>query len=309
MARRHGLLFVEDCAQAFRGRSFTGHPDADVSMFSFGTIKTATALGGALLSVRRRPEMLTRMRRIQALYPVQSRARYFQRILKYIGLKGLSYRTTFRALVAFLRLAGRDFDRVLNNSIRGFPAEELLPQLRQQACAPLLRMLHRRLRIFDESRQARASQRGQGLANSLSSVYGCPASTASPHVFWVFPVLTDFPGSVLARLRREGFDATQGQSLVAIEAPFGREGISPPVAKSIVDRLLFLPFYEALPDRELDRMALVLTERCDETVNAVLKPSLLSTSSHQGTARPRQERRFPASQSQSPPAESRARTS
>jgi dTDP-4-amino-4,6-dideoxygalactose transaminase len=121
VARRHGLLFVEDCAQAFRGPSFTGHPQADASMFSFGTIKSCTALGGGLLRVRS-PELLVRMRELQAAYPVQSRAAYLRRIVKYMGLKAASYRGTFRALIGLLRLAGRDFDRALNNSIRGFPA-------------------------------------------------------------------------------------------------------------------------------------------------------------------------------------------
>ncbi len=52
VARKHGLYVAEDCAQAFAGRHFTGDPAADVTMFSFGTIKTATALGGGLLCVR-----------------------------------------------------------------------------------------------------------------------------------------------------------------------------------------------------------------------------------------------------------------
>src|SRR5262245_21305060 len=68
VARRHDLLVAEDCAQAFAGRHYTGDPRADVTMFSFGPIKTATALGGALLCVRDR-EVLTRMRKRQASYP------------------------------------------------------------------------------------------------------------------------------------------------------------------------------------------------------------------------------------------------
>jgi dTDP-4-amino-4,6-dideoxygalactose transaminase len=46
------LLVVEDCAQAYCGTEFDGHPDADVAIFSFGPIKTATASGGGLLRVR-----------------------------------------------------------------------------------------------------------------------------------------------------------------------------------------------------------------------------------------------------------------
>ena len=43
VARKHGLFVAENCAQAFAGRHFTGDPSADVTMFSFGSIKTATA--------------------------------------------------------------------------------------------------------------------------------------------------------------------------------------------------------------------------------------------------------------------------
>jgi perosamine synthetase len=46
-ARKCGLLLVEDCAQAFQGPERMGDPVADVSMYSFGTLKTSTALGAA----------------------------------------------------------------------------------------------------------------------------------------------------------------------------------------------------------------------------------------------------------------------
>ena len=51
-ARRHHLAIIEDCAQAFTGRDERGYPGADISLFSFGPIKTATALGGAIAYVR-----------------------------------------------------------------------------------------------------------------------------------------------------------------------------------------------------------------------------------------------------------------
>ncbi len=68
IARRHGLFVAEDCAQAFAGRHYTGHPQADISMFSFGSIKTATALGGAMLCVRD-AQILAQMRQLQKSYP------------------------------------------------------------------------------------------------------------------------------------------------------------------------------------------------------------------------------------------------
>ena len=66
VAKRHGLLVIEDCAQAFDGGRYKGNPHADVSMFSFGPIKSATALGGGLLRVRDR-KLLQRMRALFGL--------------------------------------------------------------------------------------------------------------------------------------------------------------------------------------------------------------------------------------------------
>ncbi|HEX5104803.1 MAG TPA: DegT/DnrJ/EryC1/StrS family aminotransferase, partial [Pirellulaceae bacterium] len=86
LARRHGLPVIEDLAQGFAGPNDRGHPDSDMALFSFGTIKTATALGGALLRVRDR-ELLARMRAIAADYPLQPRRSYLQRVLKYATFK------------------------------------------------------------------------------------------------------------------------------------------------------------------------------------------------------------------------------
>ena len=70
-AKRHGLCLLEDCGQAFEGDRYHGHDEADVSMFSFGPIKTATALGGGLLRVKNE-DLRQRIRTRQFEYPVQS---------------------------------------------------------------------------------------------------------------------------------------------------------------------------------------------------------------------------------------------
>ena len=46
VARAKGLLLIEDCAQAFDGSRYAGSEHSDVAMYSFGPIKTLTALGG-----------------------------------------------------------------------------------------------------------------------------------------------------------------------------------------------------------------------------------------------------------------------
>ncbi|HLQ62682.1 MAG TPA: DegT/DnrJ/EryC1/StrS family aminotransferase, partial [Candidatus Acidoferrales bacterium] len=83
LARSRGLLLVEDCAQAFRGPGDDGEPGADVSLFSFGTLKTATALGGALAYVRDE-RLRRRMAEIQAGWPAQPDREYRRKVLRHL---------------------------------------------------------------------------------------------------------------------------------------------------------------------------------------------------------------------------------
>ncbi len=59
LCRAHGLRLVEDCAQTF-GSGYRGHPEADATLFSFGPLKTRTALQGAVMSIRD-PALRSRM--------------------------------------------------------------------------------------------------------------------------------------------------------------------------------------------------------------------------------------------------------
>lgn len=84
-ARRHGLLLVEDCAQAFTGPDSLAPSGADVSLFSFGPIKTATAAGGAVATLAD-PELLARLRAAHAGWPRQGRRSYAARLARAAAL-------------------------------------------------------------------------------------------------------------------------------------------------------------------------------------------------------------------------------
>ena len=65
-----GIVLIDDRAQCFDGVDRDLGP-ADVAMYSFGTIKTATCLGGAVLLVAD-PAVRAGMAELQRHYPVQS---------------------------------------------------------------------------------------------------------------------------------------------------------------------------------------------------------------------------------------------
>jgi dTDP-4-amino-4,6-dideoxygalactose transaminase len=256
-AHDHDVKVIEDCAQAYHGPGYRGHPEADVSMFSFGQIKAGTALGGGLLFVRDR-QLLGRMRQLAAGYPIQSRRSYLRRLLKCALLKAISPRIMFRTALACLRVGGIDYDRAINRTARGYSGSELIRQLRRRPSAPLLRMMSRRLSRYDAIDAARRAGRGRKLARWLAPGIVCPAAAIEPHTFWVFPILVDNPDAVIAALRHEGFDATQGHSMGVIATAADSADCDPVVTRELLAHLVYIPFYAAMPDVELNRMAGVL---------------------------------------------------
>ncbi|HEX5472336.1 MAG TPA: DegT/DnrJ/EryC1/StrS family aminotransferase [Lacipirellulaceae bacterium] len=260
IAKLHNLLVLEDCAQAFVGCEYAGHPDSTCALFSFGPIKTATALGGAVLRVRDE-SLRTRMIELQRNYPFQSRWSYLRRLAKYSVFRLLCKPLNYGLLVRGLNTLGKDYDQALGNAAHSFGANNFFEQIRRQPCPPLLRMLQRRIKAFPQRgmRQLmRRSRRGNRLASSLSA--GMVVGAQNPtHTFWVAPVKVANPDEVVRRLRNAGFDATRRSSLIVVPAatePAGYESALAPWLNEIV----FVPNGNDLPDEEWERVISILQE-------------------------------------------------
>ena len=256
-AREHGLLLVEDCAQAFQGPERMGSPAADVSLYSFGTLKTSTALGGAVLRVRD-PEVLDRMRSIQASYPLQDRIGYLKKLLKVFGLLALSRPSPYGLLARTCEWFGSDLDALVAGVVRGFPSQgsaaTFFRRLRHRPSAPLLALLSRRLSTFDGERLARRASAGERFARRLRTVDLHPGRHTLQRTHWLFPVVVEDPGALIEGLRRHGLDASQAASSIGVvEAPAGRS--SPVEASLMMPGVVFLPVYPELPGWALDVMA------------------------------------------------------
>jgi dTDP-4-amino-4,6-dideoxygalactose transaminase len=273
LARERGWILFEDCAQSFTGDAERGDPLADVSMFSFGPIKTATALSGGVLVVRDRAA-LDRMRVLQATQPVQGRRNYFTRILKYSGLALLSKRPCYALFVRLCRALGKDHDLVIQGSVRGFAGGDFFAKIRHRPNAALLSLLARRLESGDSWRVDGRVARARRLATALPEALAIPAADAPFHSFWVFTVLADDPDRVVAELRDSGFDATRAASLRCVPAPSNRPDAEPREAQRLLARTVYLPAYPEMPDRAIDGAAAALaralrlapSEREDEVV-------------------------------------------
>jgi dTDP-4-amino-4,6-dideoxygalactose transaminase len=255
-AREHGLLLIEDCAQAFTGLDYRGDPASDVALFSFGPIKTATALGGAVLAFRDR-ELLARTRGQQEAFEAQPRREFAQRVLRFAVVKALLYRVPFTLFCAACRLAGRSPDEVISRSARGFSGPDFFGSIRRRPSPPLLATLARRLRRFDPERIVRRTRTAEAARARLKAL-AVPGAQAPSHSYWSFPVLSSAPDELLRHLRQHGFDATRGAwSLYAVPAAAARPEQTAPEAHDAMRRVVYLPVYPQVPEAELVRLLAV----------------------------------------------------
>lgn len=253
IAQRHKLYVFEDCAQAYAADGYRGHPRSDVAMFSFGPIKTATALGGAMFSFRD-SRLCRSVKKLQGQYPVQSRGFFFRRILKYSLLKALSYRPPYSIFAAACRLLRTTHDRVISGAVRGFAGGDLLRKIRYQPSYALLALLERRFRLYrPEHLEPRVN--AARLASSYLPGVFIAGRHARDHSHWVFPIQSKQPDRLVQYLWREGFDATRGASSLYAVPAAGGSRTDATEARRVIDHVVYLPVDSGAGVADLRRLA------------------------------------------------------
>ncbi len=255
----HGLLLIEDCAQAYTGPDFTGHPDSDVSMFSFGPIKTNTALGGAVLRVKD-PELLDAMRTVQARQPAQGNGDFRRRVVKYAGLKIASRPAVFGALALVCRLFGTTHDEVISAALHGFSGSRFFDKIRRQPSYPLLALLERRLRTFDGRRIQRRRHTAESARASMPAATRVGAAAAQ-HAHWVFPITSSAPDELTKHLWARGFDATRGATSIAVlSPPRDHPELAATQAAAALSRMVYLPVHLGASRSQLARLTRTVSD-------------------------------------------------
>ena len=259
VARRHRLLVLEDCAQAYDGSAYRGHPEGDVSMFSFGPIKTSTALGGALLRFRDQ-SLLDKVRHRQAGYPVQRRREFVRRVALFAMLKLLARPFPLLLFITFLRLRGHDHDQVLSQAVRGFPGGDLMRRLRRRPSTPLLRLLDRRLGTAMPAQVEWRRVLAQRLAGAMPAVRR-PGAHASPHAHWVLPIESSDPDTLVRLLWASGFDATRHASSLTVVRP-GAEpaAVTNTRVADMMEHLLYVPIHPDMSQDAIVRLGRIVGE-------------------------------------------------
>lgn len=245
VATDHELLVVEDCAQSFRQVGESAHPASDVALFSFGPIKTATALGGAVARVKS-PDLRARMAKLLETDPIQSRISFIRRLFRFSLLKFLSGKRAAAFTRYCVERFGGDFDSLANSAARGFSSARLLTQLRRQPSVPLLRLLRRRWRSYDSSRIDKRVMQGRYLDGRIGQ------KNCASHTYWVYPLIVHDPIVIRDRFRAAGFDATCQTRMVVV--PAVDESNIPSSACETWKHVVFIPWYPELPHYAVEAM-------------------------------------------------------
>jgi perosamine synthetase len=251
ICRARNVLLVEDCAQAYDGRAFLGSSEADASLFSFGPIKPATTLGGAIVRLRD-PTLHARMQAHMQSWPVQDPKSVPRRARKLATLKALSGPSLYAAAIAAMKFRKLDVDTVIGAAARGFKPGDLITQLSHQPSPRLLAVMARRL-----ASHPRASWRRDNairIRAALTPAIFTPGWRAADHAFWLYPIIVQNSAELIDALRREGFDATRGATSMRVIA-----GAHTPRADQLIRDVVYLPLSPRFSAREIARMAAIVS--------------------------------------------------
>ena len=260
VVKNRDLLLIEDFAQSYGVESCKPNELTDISMYSFGTIKTATALGGAILEVQ---DTALRELMIKAykIYPIQSTSSYLKKILKYSFLKTLTLSFSFAVLVKYCQWFSIDYDKILYKWSKGFSGDGFFQNIRKRPCSSLMSVMKRRFKDNRSQRYRAQTERGKILYSFASKYYSCPGDGAASHIYWVFPIIVKKEQEVdglIALLRKNGFDATTRQSLIAVEDASQKSAYTASRAAQLIKSMIYLPCYDCMSLKEVKRLGLLL---------------------------------------------------
>jgi len=251
VCQKHNILLIEDCAQAYCGSSYTGSPFADISLFSFGSIKSRTALGGALI-VAKQEEYIRVIEQVESAYPVQSELFFLKRLFKYTGIKVLSIPAVYGTFIKGLQIFKFDAETAVNRLSKSFPQGDVWQFICFQPPTRMLLMLKRRLASGDDyfEKRRRVAEEFLGQLGDSVVVVGRKAKRNS---YWIVPVVAKDPVRLQALLLQNGFDSTQGrQSQIAIDELEN--------ATIIADSVVYLPSITNMSKRSRSRLAKLVSQ-------------------------------------------------
>lgn len=262
LAKKHSLVIFEDAAQAYTGKLYHGHQDTDVTLFSFGLIKTNTAIKGAVLKFRDL-DLMNQVNEIHQHYPLQTSKLYFKKIFQAIVIKTLLHRSVYTCFCWLIKFSGKDLDEVLGRMSKGFPGKDLIQQIRFRPCSANEWLLNKKLLDFPQQLITQRTAIGKEISSALPNHFKI-GSLNQNHTHWVLPVAVRNPKELITYLRYHGVDATQkASSLIKLSA--STEALQPDELN--LDELVYLPIYPSMRAADVKKNIRLISEVFLKTQN------------------------------------------
>ena len=256
---RPDIFIIEDCAQAFDGvQNYTKQSKTDLSMFSFGSIKSVTALGCAI-AFSKEPEIQKNIKTGFLDYERVPNSQFMFKVLKYMMMKVLSMPLIYGLFIVYCRMMKIDYDKAIVSTVRMVKNSNLLESIRKIPPKSQLRYLLHRLSNMREDHFRRRIEAGDYVRDRLENcnVHGKHNKT---HSYWLFPISTDNRSSLVRALRHSGFDATFTSTQLVTVKKTGNDHEIPKNCDKYMSATIYLPVYESLPKRRLDELISVVNE-------------------------------------------------
>lgn len=265
VADRHGLVLIEDCAQAL-GARFRGRPVGSAgraALYSFGPMKNLNTIRGGMV-VTNDDTLAGRIRSDLAASPFDSRLQVATGLVTALGLWAASRRRFFGlAVLPAVRLVERTLPGFLDGRLKMRPAAFESGRLdagpltfRMNAAEAAVGL--EGLGTLDEATRRRV-RNAEHLSAALAGMSGlaAPRSVPGGESVWTNFVI-QVPDRV--RVRREllsrGIDTTTGYLSACHETMAFGAGPRPcPASSSLAREVLYLPVWPELGEADMDVVA------------------------------------------------------
>ena len=254
---RPDILIIEDCAQAYGGiNEYTMQSKTDLSMFSFGSIKSITALGCAV-GFTSNYELYSTIKKRFSEYDRVNNKKFRSKVFKYFLLKILSEPFFYGIFISICKILKIDYDKAIISTVRNFPSDELLDSIRMYPSYSQLKYLLYRLTNVGEDHFSKRIKVGDYVSERLqnTNVHGVDNDT---HSYWLFPIRTEKRETLVKALREAGFDATFTSTQLIPIKPSDNSLNEPEMCNDYMSETIYLPVYESLPKNKLDQLISVI---------------------------------------------------
>jgi perosamine synthetase len=258
LAKEHGIFTIEDMAESFADIKNNGSPNADMSTFSFGTIKTQTALGGCVTVIRNNEVIYRRMRELEEKYEMESNYWYIKKIVKTLPVMLALNNTDINQMRKYLNYINYDYKDKAVSLVRGFKEkEDFLTTFRKRVPTPLFAMLYLRLHSFDKAELDRSTKRQlEGQQYLLDQNVIVPGYLSKNRCFWLFPVIVPDVQLCYKMMNDRGVDAYMGTTqLDLVEPPIGSTHEYPTEACYLITHVLYLPIHKNVPKEAIKKIS------------------------------------------------------